>query len=319
MRQRRAAGVLLPIVALAVLVAAVPGCTEAPTRTETFTIGTFNLAPLGTSGSESESFSISVPRPAPDRGIMVKRMRFFLADAGGRELDLEHDGIHLHHVVMMSSKARDSACPESGYPAIGGQRFAAAGNEKSPILFLPGAAYHARAGDSWRAIWHLMNMGATRLDGVRLAYEIVYHEGVPDATTRDVKPHYLDVAGCGSSDFDLAGGGAPGSTATRSVTVALADEGRGVYSIGHLHDGGIDVTLTDPTGQIRCTATARYGEGDGGPGHEHGHGTTGHIASIDVCPAPFAVAPGSWTVSARYPGDVAFKDVMGVIFLYVTI
>jgi hypothetical protein len=318
MRQHRAAGVLLPIVALAALLAALPGCTnEPPTRTETFTIGTFNLAPLGTSGSENQGLSFSVPRPAPDRGIMVKRMRFFLADAGGRELDLPRDGIHLHHVVMLSTKAKDSACPDTGYARFG-QRFAASGNEKSPILLPPGAAYHARAGDGWGAIWHVMNMGATRLDGVKLAYEIVYFEGAPDATTRDVKPYYLDVAGCEKSSFDLAGGGAPGSTVTKSATFTLPDSGRGVYTLGHLHDGGVDVTLTDPTGQPRCTATARYGEG-GGTGHEHGHGEMGNIASIDLCPAPFDVAPGSWTVDARYPGDVAFTKVMGVIFMYVTI
>jgi hypothetical protein len=43
----------------------------------------------------------------------------------------------------------------------------------------------------------------------------------------------------------------------------------------------------------------------------------GHIVAMSVCPEPFDIGAGqSWTVTARYPGDTAFTDVMGVIFTY---
>jgi hypothetical protein len=314
MRYRRALRALAPPVLLAVA-AALPACTSEPaTVTEVHTIGTFNLAPAGASGSQSESYSLSVPRPAAGRDVMVKAMRFFITDAAGRELDLERDGIHLHHVVMMSSKARDSTCPESGYPGLGGQRFAASGNEKSPIVFLPGSAYHVTPTDQWRALWHLMNMGSTPLEGVRLAYEVAYFEGVPSRTTRDVKPYYLDVAGCTSSSFNLTGGDRAGSVATKSATFTMPDTGRAAYTLGHLHDGGIDVSFTDPAGVARCTSTARYG-------HDHAvPGMAPHIASMTVCPVPFDIRAGeTWQVHARYPGDVAYTKVMGVVFTYVVL
>jgi hypothetical protein len=315
MRYHRAARALVPVAVLLGVAALLPACTSEPaTVTEVLTIGTFNLAPVGTSGSDSESFSANVARPAPGRDLMVKAMRFFVTDAAGRELSLEQDAIHLHHVVMMSSKAADSTCPTSGYPSIGGQRFAASGNEKSPITFLPGWAYHVRAADQWRAVWHLMNMGPTRLDGVKLAYEITYFQGTPTQTTRDLKPYYLDVAGCTSVDFDLPGGGAAGSVVTKSATFTMPDTGRAVYTLGHLHDGGIDVSFNDPSGNAHCTATATYG-------HDHAMpGMGAHITRMTLCPTPFDIHAGqAWQVHARYPGDVAYKDVMGVIFTYVVL
>jgi hypothetical protein len=217
MVQVRASGTLVAVVALVGTLIGLPACTGAALTpiTETHLIGTFDLAPVGTPGSENESVSLSVERPPGD--LLIKRMRFFVADATGRELNLDDDGIHLHHVVMMSTKATDSSCPTSGYPAIGGQRFAASGNEKTPIVLPAGYAYHAGAGDSWRALWHLMNMGPAASRGVRLAYEITYVQGVPSNTLQDVTPWYLDVAGCTHADFDLPGGAPIGSLAAKSA------------------------------------------------------------------------------------------------------
>jgi hypothetical protein len=311
---------LIPSAVLLIGLAGAPACTDTDLvlTTETYTVGTFDLAPAGGSGSESESISAMVPRPAGD--LVVKEMRFFVADASGRELNLDDDLVHLHHVVMMSSKTADGSCPTSGYPAIGGQRFAASGNEKTPIVLPAGYGYHVGAGDTWRALWHLMNMGPTRRTGVRLAYEISYVRGTPSVPQRDVTPYYLDVAGCEHADFDLPGGGAVGTTAAKTATFTLPRAGRAVYTLGHLHDGGVDVTLRAPAGQVWCTATASY---TSGAGHEHSMpmpmpAATGHISAISACPLPFDIhAAEAWSVSARYPADVPFNDVMGVIFTFV--
>jgi hypothetical protein len=324
MMHRRAPGALLLAMALVGALAGLPSCTGSGTNgglvTETYTIGTFNLAAMGTDASESESFSISVPRPAGD--IVMKKIRFFLLDPSGREMNLDDDGVHLHHVVMGSSKTTDSACPTSGYAALLGQRWSASGNEKTPIVLPDGYGYAAGAGDGWRAIWHLMNMGAGAVNGMRLSYEIAYVRGTAaSAGVRDLTPYYLDVVGCTKSDFDLAGGAAAGTTTTKSATIPIPRAGRAVYTLGHLHDGGVDVSLVSPSGQARCTTVAQYG---GGAGHEHSMpgmpapSVQGHITAIPACPEPFDIGAGeAMTVNARYPGDAAFKDVMGVIFTYV--
>jgi hypothetical protein len=317
MIRRRVARALVPAAALASALAGLPACTgpEPGLITETYTIGTFNLAAVGTSASENEGISLmTVPRPAGD--LLIRRMRFFVTDAAGRELSLDGDGIHLHHVVMASSKARDAACPDSVYGQLGQHRFSASGNEKSPIVLPAGYAYHAAATHRWSAIWHIMNMAPAARDGVKLAYEVSYIKGVPTEAMRDLTPYYLDVAGCDHSDFDLPGGGAAGTITARSATVTMPRAGRAVYTLGHLHDGGIDVSWLGPDGQARCTAQAYYGAG-GGHGDHEGSAQPG-ISTITVCPQPIDVGAGErWTVSARYPGDRAFKDVMGVIFTYV--
>ena len=308
--------VLTSAVVFLAAVAGWPACTNAGEEpaliTETHVIRTFDLAPAGTAGAEDKLVALPIPRPAGD--LVLKKMRFFVADETGRELNLADDGVHLHHVVMMSTKTKDGACPDSGYARFG-QRFAASGNEKTPIVLPNGYGYHVGAGDTWGALWHLMNMGPAPRPG-RLGYEISYVKGTPSVPQTDVTPYYLDVAGCTSSDFDLPGGGAPGSVTAKEVTVTMPRTGWAVFTLGHLHDGGIDVSLRDPGGLTRCTATASYA-GDGHSMDHHGGGASASIAAMSACPARFDVKAGdSWTVSARYPGDAAYKDVMGVIFTY---
>jgi hypothetical protein len=76
---------------------------------------------------------------------------------------------------------------------------------------------------------------------------------------------------------------------------------------GHLHDGGIDITLKDSApGSPACTGTATY--------HEDPH----HLASINPCPAHEKVVAGhNYAVTARYDNSKPWDDVMGIVLAYV--
>jgi hypothetical protein len=80
-----------------------------------------------------------------------------------------------------------------------------------------------------------------------------------------------------------------------------------VFSGGHLHDGGIDITLSDATaGKTICTGRATY--------HEDPH----HLASINGCVLHEKVVSGhSYRVTARYDNSRPYQNVMGIMLTYV--
>jgi hypothetical protein len=118
-----------------------------------------------------------------------------------------------------------------------------------------------------------------------------------------VQPLFQDITGCGNSVYDIPGDGGPGSVHTKSRSWTAPRDGLAVFAGGHLHDGGIDITLKDATtNTVFCTGTAAY------------HEDPRHLASINACQMHKLVTAGhSYSVTARYDNSQPYQDVMGIM------
>jgi hypothetical protein len=292
-------------VALLGLVAAVgTGCEalrNAPpgggeTLTQTFRYGPFTLGP---GGEVRGSPSSGMPRPSGAFGL--KGARFDVVDQNGTPVSV-HD-VHLHHIVMTTSAREDRLCPGRR------ERFIGSGMERTPITLGGPYAYLVGANDQWGSIYHLMNETApgTPAKTVYIQYTLDYQPGANATNSRPLDVYFQDITGCGGSTYDVPGDGGPGSVHTKSRTWTVPRDGIAVFAGGHLHDGGIDLTLRDDTaGVTACTATATY--------HEDPH----HLATINPCHLHHkAVAGHKVTVTARYDNSKPWADVMGIMLTYV--
>jgi hypothetical protein len=261
----------------------------------TFRIGPFNLAPEGQAGSESENAQANVPRPAGAFGL--KTIDFDIVDAAGNPVP--HSAVHLHHVLLMNPARQDAFCNRS-------ERFAGAGSERTPMSLPDPYAYMVGANQQWNALWHIMNTSTTAQQ-VYIQYKVGYQSGATAQNTRGVTPFFLDVTGCGNSEYDVPGNGGPGSvhTNTRSWTVPWG--GYHVGAGGHLHGGGIDITIRNDATGASCTMVAKYE-------HTHPHDAPG---SITRCPVHKRVEQGqTFSVTSRYDNSEAHADVMGIVLSY---
>lgn len=281
---------------------------------ETFRLGPFNLAPQGQWGEDDEGFAFDVPRPSGSFGI--KTVNFDIVDAQGDPVP-RHDA-HLHHIVMLTSAANDTYCP-------GGERFAGAGAERNPIELADPYAYLVGANDQWSATWHVMNTSDQRLDEVYIEYEIGYQPDANAENSRGVTAFFLDVTGC-ITQYDVPGDGGPGSVHTKTNTWTAPWDGYIVYAVGHLHGGGIDITIRDPERDFECTMTAEYGDSHGehdehddhsdpGSGDGHGHGMPPD--EITRCPLHYPVKAGQeFQVISRYDNSQPYDGAMGIVRAY---
>jgi hypothetical protein len=289
--------------------------------TEKFSLGPFDLAPDGTSGDRAQGWR-TMARPAGD--IAVKTIRWKVLDGADNEIPSTDHRIHFHHVVAYSTRHRDPTCPYS----VGGERWAAPGSERTPLLMPDGYAYFAGAGDVWTGNYDIMNLTDEPQTGIHVTYDITYTRN--RSTLHDVQPYWLDLAKCTpAGTIAIPGGGEPGSVYSKSETFTLPYLGVVVGVRSHLHDGGIDVTTADPDGNVICRGAAVYTEDDGGGGgHEHSHESTnsdGHATSgprikeIPFC-ANLNVAVNAGekiTVTARYHNEQTLDDAMGKVIVYV--
>ena len=260
-----------------------------------YRIGPFNLAPAGQEGSDDQGFGRNLPRPAGSFGM--KRIAFQVVYADGTPVP--HSALHLHHIVMMNSARQSPYC--SNWP----ERFAGTGSEMTPTELPDPYAYLVGANDQWSATWHVMNESSEPQE-VYIEYDMTYEPGATAENTRGVTPFFLDVTGCGSSEYDIPAGG-EGSVHTTSRTWNAPWDGFLVTAEGHVHGGGIDISLEhEPTGDT-CTMVAKYE-------HSHPHGAPGQITT---CPAHNRFSQGDpFTVTARYDNHEAIDGAMGIVQAY---
>lgn len=262
-------------------------------QTETFRLGPFALAPMGQPGSESNANQVNIPRPSGAVGI--KGMRFDVVHGDGSSEG--HHNVHLHHVVLTDTSRPDSLC--ANLP----NRFAGSGAERTPLILNDHYAYPVGAGDQWNALWHIMNMSATT-HTVYIEYQVDYVTGADLAAAKPVTSYFYDVDGCwGDSEWNVPGGGGPGSVYSKSISYTAPRSGTRVFTGGHLHDGGIDTILTQNGSEV-CRNEAMY--------------DMGMLMSIGYCDAPVAVSAGTnVTLTARYDNENPITGAMGISLSYV--
>lgn len=266
------------------------------TLTQTFRYGPFTLGP---GGEVKGSPSSGMPRPSGAFGL--RGARFNVVDQNGTPVS-PHD-VHLHHIVMTTSARADRLCPTRR------ERFIASGMERTPIAVGGPYAYLVGAGDQWGSIYHLMNETApgTPAKTVYIEYTLDYQPGANATNSRPLDVYFQDITGCGGSTYDVPGNGGPGSVHTKSRSWTAPRDGIAVFAGGHLHEGGIDITLKDATAnQTACTGTATY------------HENPRHLATINPCHLHHKVTAGrSYSVTARYDNSQPLANVMGIYLTYV--
>jgi hypothetical protein len=274
------------------LVNAPPGGGE--TLTKTFYYGPFTLGP----GEEAMGFpSSGLPRPTGAFGL--KGARFDLVDENGTPISA-HD-VHLHHFVLTTSARNDQLCPSRS------ERFLGTGKERTPLALPFPYAYLVSAGEQWGAIYHIMNEtpAGTPAKTVRIKYTLDYQPAANATNSRPLDVYFQDITGCGGSTFNVPGDGGPGSVYVKSKSWTAPRDGIAVFTGGHLHDGGIDISLKNDTQRYTlCTGEAMYHEG--------------HLESINPCTLHNLVHGGdSVTVTARYDNSQPWPDVMGIMMTWV--
>lgn len=305
MKRARMGKLLLSVVATVGLLATM-GCEpvkNAPPGggeviTANYRIGPFNLAPVGQSGSQSQGFRTNLPRPTGAFGM--KAIYFDVVDAAGNPVG--HQDVHMHHVVLMNNARQSQFCPS--WP----ERFAASGSERTPIEAPDPYAYLVGANETWSGLWHIMNESTTARQ-VYIQYKVAYQPGANASNTRGVVPFFLDVTGCGNSEYNVPGTGGPGSVHENKRVWTAPFNGMLVGAGGHVHGGGINIGLRDEATGLECTMKAHY---------EHSHGTEHMPGYIDRCPIHLTVKQGQqFSVVSRYDNAEPWTQVMGIVMAYV--
>jgi hypothetical protein len=296
----RVAGVTAMIVAAVAtpaIASAEPGA--APLQSETFTIGPFDLAPQGEIGDQVNRLFEDAPRP--DGEIAVRSIEFALVDGTGA--DVPAHMAHLHHIVLLDSTRPDQLC---SFPDA--SRFAGTGKELQPFGLPDGYAYHSGDGP-WSSVYHVMNLSPAPVE-VAVQYTVTWQDAA-ETDLLDVEPYFLDVTGCwGTSEYQVPGDGGPDSVHEQARTYEIERDGIAVVGGGHVHDGGIDLRLTEGDTEI-CRSEAVYGEG--------GHG--GHHSLVAVTPCgqiDYEWSQGDEiTLTSRYQNHAPTAGAMGIMVMYV--
>jgi Stress up-regulated Nod 19 len=267
--------------------------------TGVYRIGPFNLAPMGQPGSEDQNVRAGVPRPPGNIGI--KSMRFDLVDANGNPVP--RMDAHLHHVLLMNSAHTSPICPGEE------ERFSGSGAERTPLSLYGSYAYITHSTDRWDALWHLMNM-SDMPQTVYIQYTVDYVPATDPAAARPVTPFFMDVTGCGTNaEFNVPGNGGANSVYTRTRSITAPWDGVAVAAGGHLHDGGIDISIKKAsTGEVGCTAVAHYDVPE----------PMDFPSSISACVMDHLVQAGqTYTVTVHYDNSMPHSAVMGIMLAYV--
>ncbi len=163
------------------------------------------------------------------------------------------DGAMLHHVVLFNPGRTDPVCP-GGLPGAWGERFFAAGNERTHAHLPLNFGYH-NDNATWRMTYHMVNKSATTK---QVNIQVIYRWR-PKAETQQAVPAWLDIDGCngdsqyqipiGYSDYhdvDNAPAGGP-----YSADWVLPWDARLIAISGHSHD--VDI-MTPPYCDPHCVS-----------------------------------------------------------------
>lgn len=263
---------------------------------------TFTTAPISVPGYGVEQSVLLAASPKID-GYVVG-MGAEVVGADGRILGKKD--VMLHHVVFAKGGARDATCPQ--LPA---ERFFAEGEERQKLSLPAGYGYPNKATDRWVLRYMLMNHHPRAMSG-SIRYTVRYVTGEP---LTEVKPYWLDLNNCDSSEFNVPGTGGKGSRYTKSLDYVLPESGRIVSGGGHLHGGGVRLDLAD-TACDRTIFSSRPTWGGPRPKpvlHQPGPAKMSQFSS----PTGIPVAAGSKLgLTAVYENSRPHTRAMGIMMVY---
>ncbi len=277
--------------------------------------GPFLLPPSSLGGSNIPHFNrilTNVAKPCSDCYITGMVPDLVYEDGTSANLDT---GPMLHHAVWMQRGKADATCgdesatllgPFSG-PLTGGERFFAAGNERTGGLLPQGFGYYVSSNpmDVWSMVVELMNYSeASRM--VYITLDATYRPAAK-GEMKKVTPLWLDQKNCGTSEYSIPAG--PYQSEWRWVSNLT---GRMIATFGHVHDGGIKTVLANSaTGREICSSVAGYGTK---PAY------MGSIESMSGCvwdSVGTMRAGETLTMITYYNSTVPADNVMGIMLAYV--
>ena len=269
----------------------------------------------GRMGMIRNNFAFDVQRPCTN--CYITSMQAGLVTPDGRSANIDR-GLWLHHMVLFDTSKTDVTCPSLGVGALG-QRFFSSGNERTPTDGMAGYGYPQGTDSRWNLIYDLMNMTAQPAN-VTIRVDFDY---VPLSTPgmRPLTPIWLDINQCGNSERPALDG-----KFTYDYSLTSQWTGKLLGIAGHLHDGGVNVTISK-NGRQACDSRAVYG---GTPAYVEGSNSLhmpgmAHISKMTLCngtPANpvMAIVPGDKIdLAANYDMTQHHADghpVMGIAIGY---
>lgn len=233
----------------------------------------------------------------------------------------------LHHMVVANNRGTDATCGST--VAMLGERFFAAGNERTTADLPTGYGYFVSRKSEWNAVVDIMNMADSQKD-FYLEASVTYEP--KNAALTAVKPIWLDLDNCSDSEISLPAGYSDTHWDWASDRDYLL-----VAGSGHTHDGGISIAAENITrGGYVCTSVAGYLEGsshapapvtagdEGHPGSaneisalDSDPGYMGHIEDHSLCPGGATLYAGDiLRLHTQYNLPAADDGAMGIMVLY---
>jgi hypothetical protein len=224
------------------------------------------------------------------------------ADGTSANLDT---GPMLHHTVIFDPTRDDPTCGRNtGAVGFIGNRIFASGNERTPMIMPEGYAIRVDR-PWWAGIFEIMNDSPT--PNLVFFKMTVTYLPASDTSVKPVTPVWLDVDNCGDSQFSVPKGESHSTWRWKSTVT-----GRVVGAGGHVHNGGISISLLNSsTNQRMCTSIAGYGTKP-----EY----VGNIESMTACwhDRLGVVRKGEYLMLDAYYNSMTPQDnVMGIVMAFV--
>jgi hypothetical protein len=278
-----------------------PSSAEAAEYTKVVRYGPFTI-PAGTSmedpGMLHNQLRLAVSRPCAD--CYLTSFTPDLVDSTGTSVNMD-TGPMLHHAVLTSQFRSDATC-RGTVLGLAGERFFAAGNERTKIGFPGGYGYRVRWYDSWNLLVDLMNHGLT---SQTVYFQVTYTYRPSWESVKPVRPVWLDIDQCGDSEYSIPAGY---SDTHRDWSVNVP--GKVVSVAGHVHGHGVAVEATNESrgGKVICRSDATLGSDP----HE--------VVAMSTCvddPVARVRSGDIVRLHSMYNSTHAADDVMGIMLLYV--
>lgn len=310
-RRRRGVRLAAPVAALiAVLLSLAPPASSAASappeqtgspETTVMRYGPITL-PAAVAGRPGVVNALVPNLEMPCRDCFLTGVDIDMVFEDGRSANLDR-GVMLHHVVVFNSGRPDATCAPTTPVGALGERFFAAGNERTSGDLPAGFGYHLGS-DPVQGVVEIMNHNASP--------QVVYIEAVMahapgTSDLRAVTPVWLDQNNCRTSEYPV-----PAGPSHRVWRWSSTLTGRVVAAGGHVHDWGLRTVLfNETTGEHHCTSYAGYGTD---------RAYMGHIESMTTCiwDRIGVVREGDvLAIDTYYDAPEPRDDVMGIMLAYV--
>jgi hypothetical protein len=276
---------------------------EAAIQTTEVKYGPITLPPaVADQPARVNLFLPSAPMPCTD--CYLTGAKYDLVFDDGKQANLD-SGVMLHHLVVFNSGAQDATCGAGTPMGQLGERFFAAGNERTSGDLPEGFGYHLGSAPV-KADLDIMNHSTTP-HVVYMTARISHAPYGDGSAIKPVRPIWMDMNNCQTSEYAI-----PAGVSNKVWTWQSNLTGRVVAAGGHVHDGGTRIDFKNQsTGENFCTSYAGYGTKPA---------FAGTLESMSTCiwDRIGTVRKGeTLAIDTYYDSTDAQMDVMGIVLAYV--